>query len=635
MTIGIRITGCNGIPPSKPLFADFNEMGGNIGRAEGNALVLHDPMRVISRTHASIEFRNGSYFIRNLGTAIPVYLNGQPLGNGRDAAIAAGDEIRIGAYMMEVTGGLAHDITDTGGPAGAWGNGSVPAPSTPRDDPLRLFDDASGSDSFSGGHGLFAPSDLPQGRSTPGRAGEAQGKRSGSASPDFPGIIPPDFDPIGEWSVEKPPSSRSASVPSVPPGTPPEDGLDLGFGPSMPNRSIDELFDLGPDQGHDPFAPDTSLAGEFGPSPGNDFRGNIDSLVAAGVSSARAPQVNHVQRDDGPELNASFRPPKASPDPSLHPGSSTGTAPEVENAVPADPVFSWERNASVPDSNGIKGAIIPSPASEQLKIGSLETGNLPRLAESPVLAGKPASAEKPAPASSTAHPPLRRDHSEGPAARGAGESMAGNMDVDRDELLHAFLSGAGVPDLAIPAGLTPQFMETLGRLLRESTQGTLDLLLARMLTKREVRADLTMIAPRENNPLKFSPSVEVALAHLLSPQGRGFMPPLQAMKDANDDLRSHQFGFMAGMRAALAGVLERFDPVQLEKRITQKTMMDSLLPINRRAKLWDLFAERYREISFEAEEDFHMLFGKEFLRAYEAQIAKLEQDDKSSKNGNS
>jgi FHA domain-containing protein len=161
------------------------------------------------------------------------------------------------------------------------------------------------------------------------------------------------------------------------------------------------------------------------------------------------------------------------------------------------------------------------------------------------------------------------------------------------------------------------------------------LLLARMLTKREVRADLTMIAPRENNPLKFSPSVEVALAHLLSPQGRGFMPPLQAMKDAHDDLRSHQFGFMAGMRAALAGVLERFDPVQLEKRITQKTMMDSLLPVNRKAKLWDLFAERYREISFEAEEDFHMLFGKEFLRAYEAQIAKLEQDDKRSKNGNS
>ena len=140
-----------------------------------------------------------------------------------------------------------------------------------------------------------------------------------------------------------------------------------------------------------------------------------------------------------------------------------------------------------------------------------------------------------------------------------------------------------------------------------------------------------IIAPRENNPLKFSPSVEVALAHLLAPQGRGFMTPLQAMKDAHEDLRSHQFGFMAGMRAALAGVLERFQPEELERRLTQKSVIDALLPSKRKAKLWDMFAERYKDISHEAEEDFHVLFGKEFLRAYEAQIARLEQDDRNVK----
>jgi FHA domain-containing protein len=628
MTIGIRITGCNGIPPSQPLLAEFNEMGGNIGRAEGNALVLHDPMRVISRTHASIEFRNGSYFIRNLGTAIPVYLNGQPLGNGRDAVIAAGDEIRIGAYMMEVTGGLAHAMADTGGPAGAWDNGSIPASNASRDDPLHLFEGSSQADPFGGDHGLFAPFDHPsQGQGNSARGGDSQDRRPIPGSPDLPGIIPPDFDPFGERPIEKPQSPGPAPVP---PGTPPEDVLDLGFGPSVPNQSIDELFDLGPEQGGDPFAPDAPLAAGFGSLPGNDVRGNTDPLAAAGVSPARAPKVNHVQRDDGPELNASFRPPKAGPDPAMRPAYSTGKSPRRESAVPAAPVFSWEGNASVSDSDGIKGAIIPSPAAGQPEAGGLETAKVPGIAENP--AGRPASAEKPASVSST--PPLLGERSEGPAANEAG-TVVGNAAVDRDELLHALLSGAGVPDLDIPAGLTPQFMETLGQLLRESTQGTLDLLLARMLTKREVRADLTMIAPRENNPLKFSPSVEVALTHLLSPQGRGFMPPRQAMKDACNDLRSHQFGFMAGMRAALAGVLERFDPVQLEKRIVQKTVMDSILPINRKAKLWDLFAERYRKISSEAEEDFHVLFGKEFLRAYEAQIAKLEQDGKNGRNGNS
>src|ERR1700674_4337677 len=201
----------------------------------------------------------------------------------------------------------------------------------------------------------------------------------------------------------------------------------------------------------------------------------------------------------------------------------------------------------------------------------------------------------------------------------------------QDELLRAFLAGAGVPELKMPGGLTPQLMNMFGQLLRESAQGTLDLLLARALIKREVRADVTMIVARENNPLKFSPTAEVAMAHLLAPQGRAFMTPLRAMQDAYNDLRSHQLGFMAGMQAALSGVLARFNPEHLEKRLTQKSVMDSLLPMNRRAKLWDLFAELYGDLSKEAEEDFHALFGKEFLRAYKAQIAKLNQEDKGGK----
>lgn len=133
-----------------------------------------------------------------------------------------------------------------------------------------------------------------------------------------------------------------------------------------------------------------------------------------------------------------------------------------------------------------------------------------------------------------------------------------------------------------------------------------------------------MIVSKDNNPLKFSPSVEGALAHLLAPQGRGFMPPVEAMRDAYDDLRSHQVGIMAGLRAALAGVLKRFDPANLEQRLTNKSMLDNLLPIHRRARLWDLYEQLYRDVAREAEDDFHTLFGREFLRAYEEQVARLE-----------
>jgi FHA domain-containing protein len=190
------------------------------------------------------------------------------------------------------------------------------------------------------------------------------------------------------------------------------------------------------------------------------------------------------------------------------------------------------------------------------------------------------------------------------------------MTAANAELLRALLAGAGLKDDAIPGGLTPELMRNVGRLLHEATRGLLDLLAARASTKRQVRADMTMIAASDNNPLKFSPDLEAALAHFLVPRGRGFMPPLRAVDDAYEDLRSHQQGFMAGMRAALAVVLARFDPHALEHRAAEQSMVDSFLPTNRKAKLWDQFGQLYGDISKEAESDFHALFGEEFLKAY-------------------
>ena len=166
-------------------------------------------------------------------------------------------------------------------------------------------------------------------------------------------------------------------------------------------------------------------------------------------------------------------------------------------------------------------------------------------------------------------------------------------------------------------------MRLIGSMLRESTRGTVELLVARAALKREMRAELTMIVARENNPLKFSPSVEVALQYLLSAPMPGFMAAAPAMRDAFDDLRAHQLGVMAGMQAALDGVLQRFDPRQLEAKLTAKSAISSLLPALRKARLWELFQELFGQLSSEAQDDFAELFGKAFLIAYEAQLDRL------------
>ena len=75
---------------------------------------------------------------------------------------------------------------------------------------------------------------------------------------------------------------------------------------------------------------------------------------------------------------------------------------------------------------------------------------------------------------------------------------------DREALKQAFLRGAGIPADAVGA-LTPELMELLGKLMNSCLQGTIDLLALRSLVKQEVKADVTVVVMRNNNPLKFFP----------------------------------------------------------------------------------------------------------------------------------
>jgi FHA domain-containing protein len=187
-----------------------------------------------------------------------------------------------------------------------------------------------------------------------------------------------------------------------------------------------------------------------------------------------------------------------------------------------------------------------------------------------------------------------------------------------DELLAALLRGAGVSGIQVPGGLTPQLMEDVGAVMRETVRGLLDLLAARAQAKREVRADATVEMARHNNLLKFGPGLDAAIAHLLVPREQLFMPPLESLVDAHEGLRSHHEGFVAGMRAALAGVLARFDPAKLEAQLMAGEGRGALLPVSRKAKLWALYEALYGDLSREAASDFHDLLGEDFLRAYQA-----------------
>lgn len=518
----LTVQSYNGAPASGPQ-ASFDELGGTIGRADSNQLVLPDPERTISRVHARIVFRTHGYTIVDNGSN-PISVNGQPLGSGREHPLKPGDQVTIGGYVLGVSEGRA-------GAAAA------------SDDPFAdLFGDAAG--------GLATPPAAP--------APVPSVMRTWSSPPPppaapTPGVIPDDWDPFGN---DPAPAPRAAPAPlaDIAIAAPGADSLDDLFGLGSAPPKADPLG--GAPQQAFAMQPNTAAA--------------ADPLQALGRPAAIAPPT---AASFGSELNTPMPLPPAAP------------------KLPAGAVFSWDAPPAAP---------APAPAAAPTARARPEP---------PVL-----RTELPLP------PPP-------PAARAAPPVRAAPAGATADEaaLIAALLEGLGMPDLRIER-LTPGLMKLIGQLLRESTRGAVELLVARAALKREMRADLTMIVARENNPLKFSPSVEVALQHLLAPPAPGFMPAAPAVRDAFDDLRAHQLGVMAGMKAALDGVLQRFSPLQLEAKLSKGSAITNLIPAARKARLWELFQELFGQLSNEAQDDFDELFGKAFLRAYEAQLERLQRE---------
>ena len=88
------------------------------------------------------------------------------------------------------------------------------------------------------------------------------------------------------------------------------------------------------------------------------------------------------------------------------------------------------------------------------------------------------------------------------------------------------------------------------------------------------------------------------------------------------DIKAHEIATMSGMEAALKDLLAQFAPDQLADRIAQQNGLASRLG-SRKARAWDAYEKHYTDIASATENDFQSTFGKEFSRAYEAQIKKL------------
>jgi len=172
------------------------------------------------------------------------------------------------------------------------------------------------------------------------------------------------------------------------------------------------------------------------------------------------------------------------------------------------------------------------------------------------------------------------------------------------------------PVQAVGAGaLSPDMQQMLGIVV----DGVMDVLRARAEIKNTFRLPVTIIQRSENNPLKFAPTAEEALQKIMAPPNAAFLSGPAAFDDAFDDIRCHQMAMLAGVRAAFESLLAHFGPDRLEQEVDGGKRS----AFGGKARYWEKYRENFEGLIKNPDDCFRRLFGDEFARAYEEQLARL------------
>jgi type VI secretion system protein len=187
--------------------------------------------------------------------------------------------------------------------------------------------------------------------------------------------------------------------------------------------------------------------------------------------------------------------------------------------------------------------------------------------------------------------------------------------------LEAFCRGAGIDPSSLPADAQNALLTLAGQMLREVVLGLMESLKGRADLKTRLRLSQTTIQPSENNPLKFSPSVDEAVLRLLDPHSSRYLGPIEAIRDSFADLRNHHVALSAGIQAAIDELMSRVEPGELQERFDRGLKRGSLLGAANKMKYWDLYVEFYQTLNQRNEQGLPVLFAEELARTYAERAA--------------
>ena len=578
----------NELPPVVPIRGVIPDDGGTIGRDSENTISLPDPVRLVSRKHGRFDKENGGYYLANISDGNAFFVNEREVPAGSKCQLSDGDLLQIGGYVLRIrfANNKAAQIDTRAVP--------VERRSVKRDEPFSpnsapVAKATSGLGGLGiGGAGTSLPGPFDDLLASPVQQPEECFKPSKTAEktsiPGNPHLIPADFDPFLDGTTSIKPADSKEYV---------KEGTE--FDAVMPKLTP---FSVVKD---DPELAKGSIEAMLAPSVGINENPLLADRLESDPLALFSDESSQSDLLDELSLNGDSNPIGLSSD-----LSASFKLPSTYSVDLMQPDTQHMSQLGVPGYTEDTDAVAePESAATEVQ----QSVAISASTDSPPLV---VPAELPVPQ----EPAKQKAVELPPAANFANATALPEL----GELKRALESGLQTELPGDATALNADVMRLVGALLRIAITGTLDLMRARSAVKKEVRVEMTVIEPNDNNPLKFSPDADVAIQYMFGRKYPGFLGPLDAMSEAYLDLASHQMAMVAGMRSAMEEMIRRFDPKRVEAEVETRKVLSRLSDTHRRSELWTAYCERYQGIADVLGRDFQDYYAQAFTRAYEEEV---------------
>ena len=609
----------------------------HIGRSQACEWCLPDPERVISGQHARIEGQGNGFIITDTSTnGLFINRSVEALGKDNQYELRDGDFISFGDYEIEVAIGeaaaaqmdapLADMAVDT--PAQAAIPAEPVSQPVPEEWDFGVRTDQLASSQAVQQGGLFdtpvgAPSssslfigDLEDNFIAPDRKQDPA-----YDDEDVPLAIPENWSDnlLGDTSPDVPPA-RTVEPVTAPVAEPVADTVDA---PVLTDAVVEAPAVEAP-------VTKAAIAEErVVKAPAVEA-----SVIAKPTAPATAPTPDVVVHESAPEPEPA---PVAVPTPAPAPQPR---APQPTVAVSApEPAYVEEDefDLAMPDPEfapaPVQQAVAPAPQRAPQPVARPASPAVqpavsqPRTLSQPA-AMAPASSRTPvsrtpvssAPQSSAAMP---RQPAHASAPQPAAPRSAPHPLLDGDasaQALASFIEGLGIDSTMVPDQHAEQWWFEMGASMQLLMTGLMDSLHQRSAFKQNNRLNQTLFKRQENNPLKFSASVEDAIHNLYNRKSASFLTPERAINEAFDDIKQHEQALLAGVEGSVQSMMKQLSPDSISRGAGEPSFFGRMASGSQKAQNWAAYVEMYQRLNSDLDSAKHSFYAEDFVKAYETYL---------------